>query len=137
LTQRWKLSVPLRYALFQIPGVILLGLGLAAAVRWWGLSMPTTFMIIGLWIVKDILMFPILKRAYESNDSSLFDRVGGSVGLAQQALDPSGYVRVGAELWRAELAAGSAPVAAGSAVRVIEVRGMTLFVEPMPPEEGS
>ena len=55
---------------------------------------------------------------------------------ALQALDPSGYVSVGAELWSAELPPESAPVAARSAIRVLEVRGLTLLVEPLPPEEG-
>jgi membrane protein implicated in regulation of membrane protease activity len=138
LTQRWKIPVALRYALFQIPGVILLGLGLAASVRWWGLSIPHAWLIVGLWVAKDIVMFPFIKTAYESSsDSSSVDRLGGAIGVARQALNPSGYVSVGAELWNAELAPESAPVAVGSAVRVLEVRGLTLLVEPMPPEQSS
>jgi len=38
-------------------------------------------------------------------------------------------VRVGAELWRAELAHGQAPVEAGGAVRVVAVEALTLHVE--------
>ncbi len=37
---------------------------------------------------------------------------------------------------RQQLADESCPVDAGSAVRVIEVRGMTLLVEGLPPEES-
>jgi membrane protein implicated in regulation of membrane protease activity len=38
-------------------------------------------------------------------------------------------VRIGAELWRAELAPGSPAVESGALVRVREVRGLTLVVE--------
>jgi membrane protein implicated in regulation of membrane protease activity len=137
LTQRWKIPVPLRYALFQIPGVILLSLGLAASVRWWGLSIPAAWLIVALWILKDLVMFPFVKSAYDSSDSSPIEKLTGAIGVARQGLDPSGYVSVGAELWNAELAPESAPVTPGSAVRVLEVRGFTLLVEPLPPEESA
>jgi membrane-bound ClpP family serine protease len=45
------------------------------------------------------------------------------------APEQTGYVRVGAELWRAQLCGGER-VAKGAAVRVTEVRDLTLQVEP-------
>jgi hypothetical protein len=54
-----------------------------------------------------------------------------------RALEPSGYVSVGAELWRAELSAESAPVATGSTVRIIEVRGIALFAGSLSAAEDS
>ena len=136
VTGRSKIPVTLRYALFQIPGVTLLGLGLSAAVRWWGLPIPAAFLIVGLWIVKDIVVFPFLRVAYESSGRSSSDRLAGAVGVARQTLDPTGYVRVGAELWSAELATESAPVAVGCAIRVVKVRGLTLLVEPLSFDEN-
>ena len=55
----------------------------------------------------------------------------GALGVAQEDLAPEqiGYVRVGAELWRAQLCQGES-VAKGAAVRVTEVRDLTLQVEP-------
>ena len=55
----------------------------------------------------------------------------GALGVAQEDLAPeqTGYVRVGAELWRAQLCGGEC-VAKGAAVRVTEVRDLTLQVEP-------
>ena len=41
---------------------------------------------------------------------------------------PSGYVRISAELWRAELEPGASPVEPGNRIRVIAVRGLTLLV---------
>jgi membrane-bound ClpP family serine protease len=40
-------------------------------------------------------------------------------------------VRLGSERWKAELVSGSGPVSVDSAIRVIEVRGLTLIVEPV------
>ena len=75
MTRRSKIPVSLRYTLFQIPNLILLGLGLAAAVRWWGLPVPTAYLIVGLWVVKDIVVFPFMRVAYESSGSSPADRL--------------------------------------------------------------
>ena len=40
-------------------------------------------------------------------------------------------VRLGSELWKAELVPGGETVSVGSAIRVVEVRGLTLVVEPV------
>jgi membrane protein implicated in regulation of membrane protease activity len=119
-----------RYTLFQIPVLILLSLGLAAAVRWWGLPVLAAYGLVALWIAKDIIMYPILRVAYESDSSSGADAIHGALGVVTQPLVPSGYVRLGSELWKAELASGSEVVSVGSAIRVVELRGLTLIVEP-------
>jgi membrane protein implicated in regulation of membrane protease activity len=121
----------LRYTLFQIPDLILLSLGLAAAVRWWGLPVLAAYGLVALWLVKDVIMFPILRVAYESDSTSGVDGIRGALGVVTQPLAPAGYVRLGSELWKAELASGSGSVLEGSAIRVVEVRGLTLIVEPV------
>ena len=120
-----------RYTLFQIPDLILLSLGLAAAVRWWGLPVLAAYGLVALWIVKDVIMYPILRVAYESGGLSGVDGIHGALGVVTQPLVPSGYVRLGSELWKAELVLGSETVSVGSAIRVVEVRGLTLVVEPV------
>jgi membrane-bound ClpP family serine protease len=119
-----------RYTLFQIPVLILLSLGLAAAVRWWNLPVLAAYAVVALWVVKDAIMYPILRVAYESGGSSGVDGIRGALGVVTQPLAPSGYVRLGSELWKAELVGGSETVSVGSAIRVVEVRGLTLVVEP-------
>ena len=119
-----------RYTLFQIPDLILLSLGLAAAVRWWGLPVFAAYGLVALWIAKDVIMYPILRVAYESGGSSGLDGIHGALGVVTQPLVPSGYVRLGSERWKAELVSGSGMVPVGSAIRVVEVRGLTLVVEP-------
>jgi membrane protein implicated in regulation of membrane protease activity len=119
-----------RYTLFQIPDLILLSLGLAAAVRWWGLPVFAAYGLVAFWIAKDVIMYPILRVAYESGGSGGVDGIRGALGVVTQPLVPSGYVRLGSELWKAELVSGSGVVSVGSAIRVIELRGLTLIVEP-------
>jgi membrane protein implicated in regulation of membrane protease activity len=121
--------------LFQIPDLILLSLGLAAAVRWWGLPVYAACGLVAMWVVKDVIMYPIVRVAYESGSSSGVDGILGSLAVVSQQLAPSGYARLGSELWKAELASGSGPVLVGSAIRVVEVRGLTLIVEPAVPSE--
>ena len=121
----------LRYTLFQIPDLILLSLGLAAAVRWWALPVFVAYGLVALWIAKDVIMYPILRVAYESGGSSGVDGIHGALGVVTQPLAPSGYVRLGSELWKAELRCGSGTGSVGSAIRVVEIRGLTLVVEAM------
>lgn len=52
----------------------------------------------------------------------------GAVGVAQQPIAPQGQILVHGELWLAE---SPSPVAAGEAVRVRAVEGLTLLVEPV------
>ena len=60
-----------------------------------------------------------------------------AVGEVRVPLDPVGQVFVEGALWRARVDDGVAPVPAGSRVRVREVDGLTLQVEPVPVEEGA
>lgn len=123
------LRVLARYLAFQIPSWLLVGLGLAAAVRWWSLGMPVAGLLLALFVTKDLVMFPFVRKAYEPSSGSAADALVGRLAVANDPLAPSGYVRVGSELWAAELRdGGEAP--AGFALRVAEVRGLTLIVEP-------
>jgi len=120
-----------RYTLFQIPGLILLGLALAAVVRWWDFPVFAAYGLVAVWIAKDVIMYPILRIAYEAGGTSGVDAIHGALGVVTQALVPAGYVRLGSERWKAELASGSQAVSVGSAIRVVELRGLTLIVEPV------
>jgi membrane protein implicated in regulation of membrane protease activity len=123
-----------KYVLLQIPGFILVALLLAGAVRWWGISHHLALGLLAVWVLKDIVLFPLLRVAYEPDGGgggaeSLVD----ARGVARETLAPTGYVRVGAELWRAELASREeAPIPGGARVRVRAVRGLTLLVDPDP-----
>jgi membrane protein implicated in regulation of membrane protease activity len=124
-----------RYVLFQLPGWSLAILAGAAAVHWWDLAPTIAAVFVVLWILKDFVLFPFLRIAYDPQDASASSGLEGSLAVAEGPLEPSGYVRVGAELWRAELGGTSDRAPAGAALRVRAVRGLTLLVEPEAGEE--
>ena len=55
--------------------------------------------------------------------------IGGN-GVAETALDPEGWVRIGPRRWRARRAPGAGAIAVGAPVRVLRLRGHELEVEP-------
>lgn len=65
-------------------------------------------------------------------------RLLGRTGIATTALQPGGVVRVGGELWSAELCEVPGPILqAGQQVRIVGRRGLTLEVEPVVLAGGS
>jgi membrane-bound ClpP family serine protease len=119
-----------RYVLLEIPGWFAAGIVLTLLVRYWELSPRIALLLFGLWVLKDFALFPVLRVAYEDGSPNATDAMIGSLGTVRERLDPDGWVLVGAELWRAELAAGQAAIEPGTAVRVLAVRDLTLRVEP-------
>jgi membrane protein implicated in regulation of membrane protease activity len=117
-----------KYTLLQLPGWIAVGGAAWAAHRWLGLEAWLAAGAFAAWFLKDALLFPFVRHAYELEPRPPAAALLGAEGVAQDALAPEGFVRVGAELWRARLAAGEAPVAAGAPVRVVAVEGLTLRV---------
>lgn len=119
-----------RYLIFQMPGWFLVSLVLYALVRWWDLSVRVALLLLALWLIKDVALYPLLRRSYAGSHRDPGEHLVGALGTARDRLDPEGYVRVGAELWRAEVSREHAPVDSGAKVRVRSVRGLTLEVEP-------
>jgi membrane protein implicated in regulation of membrane protease activity len=97
---------------------------------WVGLPDWAAAAIIALWVIKDAILFPFVRIAYQPTSGGGAASLVGARGTAQERLDPSGYVRISAELWRAELRSESPAVERGQRVRVLGVRGLTLVVEP-------
>jgi membrane-bound serine protease (ClpP class) len=106
-----------------IAAIVLLGL------RYW-IDLP--LWIAGgaflLFVIKDFILYPLLKVAYESREKTGSDRLVGLQGVARERLDPRGYVHVRGELWRAETEPADGPILAGSRVKVVAANGMTLIV---------
>ena len=124
-----------KYILFQLPELSVVCVLAIGARSWVGLPDWAAAGIIALWVIKDVVMFPFVRIAYQPGSEGGATRMVGARGTAQDALQPSGYVRISAELWRAELQPGSAPVEPGDRVRVLSVHGLTLVVEPDDREE--
>jgi len=124
----WPVQVVMRYALFQIPGLVLLILILILVRRW--VDFPPWFFwgSVFIWIVKDAFLFPFVWRAYDWSRSKDVHSLVGTEGIVEERLAPSGYIRVHGELWHAEAMKGA--VDKGQDVRIIDIRGLTLLVEP-------
>lgn len=119
-----------RYVGLEAPGWVLAAIVLWLLVDRAGLAPWIGVSLWALWFAKDLALFPWLRDAYEAGDPDATAPLIGRTGLARKRLAPDGYVRIGSELWRAELAPGCPEVEAGGSVRVRSVRGLTLVVEP-------
>lgn len=120
-----------RYWLFQIPGIVLTVVVLTIAAVWFDLPLWACGAVLVLWIAKDAALYPILKISYEAEVATGTERLVGSTGVTTQALNPQGYVKIGAELWRAR---SKSHVRAGEPVSVSGSEAMVLIVEPLNPE---
>ncbi|MEN8184054.1 MAG: NfeD family protein [Myxococcota bacterium] len=126
----------LRYLGFQLPGWLAVGGAMLGAMHWFGLPAPLAWSLFGLFVLKDLVLFRFVRNAYEPRSGSPGEAMVGRPAVARDELSPSGYVRFASELWRAELRSGGcAPV--GSRLRVVEVRGLTLIVDPDEEEASS
>ncbi len=114
-----------RYALFQLPELVIVCGALVAAVEYeviphlWG------------WLLV-VALFPFVRTAYEPSDPRATSAMIGKIAVVVERLDPRGTVRLGPELWAACLEAGLDPVDAGGRVCVKAVEGLTLRVEASP-----
>jgi membrane protein implicated in regulation of membrane protease activity len=124
----WSFRIIGRYVLLQVPALVILIALLLLAKRW--VDLPTWFIwgLIGLWIAKDAALFPLTWRAYDPDRAKAESPMLGARGIAEERLNPSGYIRVGGELWMAEIGGDAGPIERGERVRVHGVRGLTLLV---------
>jgi len=122
-----------RYLAFEAPSWVLLAAVLVVLVRVWDLELSVATLVLALWVVKDLALFPVLRIAYEpGGGSGGAENLIGALGIVSADLDPEGWVRIGAERWRARVSQGHSPVPSGAVVRVTSVEGLLLRVEPAP-----
>ena len=121
--------VLIRYVVLQIPATALVVVVLVVIRRW--LDLPSWFFwsLIVLWVVKDVVLYPFVWRSYDPDSSEEENSMVGELGVAEDRLDPSGYVQLRGELWKAEVVGGGTSVRRGERVRVREVKGLTLLVQ--------
>jgi membrane protein implicated in regulation of membrane protease activity len=122
-------SPAVRYVLLQVPGWIMVALG---ALGLWAWNLVPGWLAAGIvtvWLVKDLALYPVVRRAFGPSEAAA-DRVVGETALAIERLDPRGYVRLRGELWRAELLNRDLSVEAGEPVVVVRAEGLTLLVSP-------
>jgi membrane protein implicated in regulation of membrane protease activity len=127
---KWSTRVLTRYTILQLPGLAVLVIIMLFVLRWFGLPVWLLWCSVFVWVVKDVILYPFVWRAYDQPRGKEADAMIGTCGIAKERMAPSGYVLARGELWKAELTAGSRPVEKGERVRVRETRGLTLIVKP-------
>lgn len=115
-----------RYWLLQVPGWGILAAVLVVAHRYFSISLRACLAVFGLWLLKDLALYPILARHYVVRHGDARDRLVGARGVARERLSPRGYVALGGELWLAEAEDG--PIAPGEEVVVDSAEGLKLRV---------
>jgi membrane protein implicated in regulation of membrane protease activity len=121
----WSSQVVLKYALFQLPGLVLFFLILILVQRWTDLPLRFIWGLLILWVIKDVVLFFFVWRAYQRVANPLI----GIKGVAEERLAPSGYIRVHGELWQAEMIREGPPIEKGEIVRIQGIRGLVLLVQ--------
>jgi membrane-bound ClpP family serine protease len=111
------------YIVAQLPGWVLAAVTGVALARWTALPGWLAAALPVVWIVKDLLLFPVMRRYYRSEPAER--RIVGQRGTAVTDIDPTGFVRVRGELWQS---ASDHPIAAGSEIYVSDIHGLQLKV---------
>jgi len=130
MKRRWSTQALVKYALLQLPVIVLLTIALFVIRQWVDIPLWLIGGIVAFWVVKDIVMFPVVWRAYDQNRAGDATSIVGMRGTATERLAPWGYIRIRGELWRAEVMEGGSPIEKGERIRVMEIEGLTLLVQP-------
>lgn len=121
--------VTIRYLLFQLPALGLILFAINVAESHIAVPGPLKWGTIIIWILKDILILPVVWRSYDTHSESAMEKMVGRKAVVQQCLDPHGLVKIGQELWRGEVRGSPAgSVEAGETVTVIKSEGLKLIV---------
>jgi membrane protein implicated in regulation of membrane protease activity len=131
LSKETKRRIVLRYALYQIPDMAILVLILFVLHQWVDLSLWLYIGLVSLWMVKYVLVFTFVWPAYDKPLPGDVRSLIGTEGIAEERLDPSGYIRVHGELWRAEVIGKTIPIEKGQTVLIERACGLTLLVTPV------
>jgi membrane-bound ClpP family serine protease len=130
LSKEAKRRIVQRYALYQIPDVAIFALILFMLHQWVGLSLGWVIGLVSLWMVKYVFVFSFVWRAYDKPRPGDVTSLIGTQGIAEERLDPSGYIRVHGELWRAEVIGKTMAIEKGQPVLIETAYGLTLLVKP-------
>lgn len=124
------MSVFARFVAFEAIGWLVAAFVLSLGVRYEIVSVRAAWLLFGLFVAKDLVLFPLTKRAYELGPTHGSAELIGSEVRVAETLDPQGYVVAGTERWRARLLdAGAGPLEQGDRARVCALEGIALVVE--------
>ncbi len=121
-----------RYTLLQIPGWVLVGLVVTLLLYWQWIDRTAALVVLGLWLLKDVLLFPLYRPALASSDAAATGAkaLRGHAGWCRTEVNGRGLVEIHGERWLARSADGTL-IAGGVRVEVTDHEGMTLIVRPL------
>ncbi len=125
-----------RYLLFQVPGWVLAAIILFSLWNWRLLPRWLAVLLFLAWFVKDLLLYPFLRMAYETGQKEGSQALIGEKGISEGDLSPEGYVRVRGELWRAVAPSSDGAIAAGTKIEIVAADGMKVFVRKVDSGQG-
>lgn len=123
------MSTLARYTLLQVPGWIITAVVLAIPLELGFISFRVAAILFAILLLKDAAVYPFVRRAYEPVGSNRVEDLIGHLAEVRRELSPDGFVWLRGELWRAQADVTDDPIALGTRVRVVGVRGLTLIVE--------
>jgi membrane protein implicated in regulation of membrane protease activity len=113
--------------LFQIPGWIITATIFISLSHWQWIPKWLALICFVGWLLKDLLLYPFFRRAYEPGVTGSA-RLVGARGVAEGDLAPNGYIRVRGELWRAVVSPADGVVRSGAEVEIVSAERMEVFV---------
>jgi membrane-bound serine protease (ClpP class) len=116
-----------KYLLFQIPQWIVLAIVLWILARNTPVNFSLAIVFFVFWIIKDFVIYPYVRRAYDNSARSGAEALIGGKGVAHEPIAPEGYIRIHGELWKAR--SDGQPIPRDRVVKVTRAQGLTLFVE--------
>lgn len=122
------LKVFIKYTLLQIPAIILITIIMLVIHKFNPYPHIIKVIILSVWIIKDIIMFPFVWQSYDSHPENTHHSMINKEGITKDRLAPSGYIYVGKELWKATIPPEHPPVEKNKAVIIQEIDGLRLTV---------
>jgi len=117
-----------RYALFQLPDLFILILILFILRYFLKIPGYAILIVLGIWILKDIVLFPFIGRFYDPDYRKDWFSMVGNKGIVKKSLKPKGKILVKGELWRAEVLEKDIRINIGETVVVQGIEGLNLLV---------
>ena len=127
-SRKWSIRILVRYSLLQLPAIILLIFALQFIQKSKQNNHWVFWIILLLWVVKDIALYPFVWRAYDANNNKKLQSLLGITGIVVKSLNPSGWIQVQGELWQAEANKKGLIIDRGETVIIEKVIGLKLFV---------
>lgn len=133
--RRWSSKILLRYFLLQLPGIFFIAALIILLYLIKAVSFKVIWIVLAVWVIKDILLYPLVWKSYDLSPNPGKASMIGQLGVALEAINPTGYVLVKGESWSARLKNKKSVIRKNEPVYVSDVQGLTLIVRPLTPEE--